>query len=62
MPPKLAKILHADVSPRYNVSKAGTLQVRQQRLAARPTRTNDAEDKDGYWEVAEGKQEYIYTV
>mmetsp|Transcript_20729 Transcript_20729/g.34143 ORF Transcript_20729/g.34143 Transcript_20729/m.34143 type:complete len:592 (+) Transcript_20729:61-1836(+) len=58
--PKLSEILNADVSLRYNAS--GHTQVRKQRLAGRTG--NMTEDKEGYWEVAEGggKQEFIYTV
>lgn len=58
--PKLSEILNADVSLRYHAS--GHTQVRKQRLAGRTG--NMTEDKEGYWEIAEGggKQEFIYTV
>jgi len=58
--PKLSEILNADVSLRYHAS--GHTQVRKQRIAGRTG--NMTEDKEGYWEIAEGggKQEFIYTV
>lgn len=54
----LAQILRADVSPRYTVSDKA--QVRPQHIATGPQQRTD--DKEGYWEVAEGRQEFIYTV